>query len=101
MDQSEKSKCIITSAMKELSYSVYTTLDEYYKGEFNGGEIVTLDSQNNGVGIPMETSRFQNFTKDDYKNNRKINSGKVKIKDEKEVDSLKTFELKKVKIISN
>ncbi|CAI3206408.1 BMP family ABC transporter substrate-binding protein [Clostridium neonatale] len=102
VDQSEKSKCIITSAMKELSYSVYTTLDEYYKGEFNGGEIVTLDSQNNGVGIPMETSRFQNFTKDDYKKIiEKINSGKVKIKDEKEVDSLKTFELKKVKIISN
>ncbi len=44
----------------------------------------------------METSRFQNFTKDDYKKIiEKINSGKVKIKDEKEVDSLKTFELKK------
>lgn len=99
VDQSKESKCIITSAMKELSYSVYNTLDEYYKGEFSGGEIVTLDSKNNGVGIPMESSRFQSFTKDDYKKIiEKINSGEIDIKDDKDVSLPEKFKPKKIKL---
>lgn len=66
VDQSPESETVITSAMKELGISVYMGLEGFYAGEFKGGVIETLDITVDGVGLPMETSRFEVFTDADY-----------------------------------
>lgn len=66
VDQSSESDTVITSAMKNLSKSVYDTIEEYYDGNFEGGESVTLDVTTNSVELPMDTSKFEKFTQEKY-----------------------------------
>jgi len=66
VDQSSESDTVITSAMKMLSISVYDALTDYYAGTFPGGQSVTLDVTVDGVGLPMDTSKFTSFTQADY-----------------------------------
>ncbi|MCL2616685.1 MAG: BMP family ABC transporter substrate-binding protein [Defluviitaleaceae bacterium] len=66
IDQSYDSPTVITSALKELSNSVYDMIDAFYAGNFPGGQILTLGAADNGVGLPMETSRFREFSQEDY-----------------------------------
>lgn len=66
VDQSENSERVLTSAMKDLAASVQQMLDAHYEGEFPGGEILNLTATEDGVGLPMESSRFRNFSESDY-----------------------------------
>lgn len=66
VDQSPESETVITSAMKELSVSVYDGIKAFYDGSFPGGETSVFSASNDGVGLPMETSKFTNFTQEDY-----------------------------------
>lgn len=66
VDQSPESATVITSAMKQLSVSVYDGIKAFYDGTFKGGETSHFDATNNGVGLPMETSKFKTFTQADY-----------------------------------
>ncbi|MCL2811724.1 MAG: BMP family ABC transporter substrate-binding protein [Clostridia bacterium] len=65
-DQSEMSPTILTSALKTLQTSVYMAIAAMYDGEFPGGEIWVMGADNDGVGLPMETSRFATFNQADY-----------------------------------
>ena len=65
-DQSWASPTVVTSALKELSVSVYDMLDAHFNGTFPGGTILNYDAAINGVGLPMATSRFDNFTQEQY-----------------------------------
>lgn len=66
VDQSPESETVITSALKMLSGSVYDGIAAYYNDAFPGGQIVSLNASDNGVGLPMETSKFEKFTQSDY-----------------------------------
>ena len=66
VDQSPESETVITSATKGLAPSVVQTLTKFYAGEFPGGETLVLDASNDGVSLPMETSKFETFTQEDY-----------------------------------
>lgn len=66
VDQSGESATVITSAMKNLSKSVYDALTEYYAGNFAGGVSVTLDASTDNVQLPMATSKFEKFTQEKY-----------------------------------
>ncbi|MCC8026362.1 MAG: BMP family ABC transporter substrate-binding protein [Clostridium sp.] len=66
VDQSSESETVITSAMKNLGDSVYDAIDGYYKGSFEGGKSVTLDAKENGIMLPMETSKFKVFNQEKY-----------------------------------
>lgn len=66
VDQSSESDTVITSAMKLLSKSVYDGIADFYNGAFPGGQVETLDAASEGVGLPMETSKFTTFTQQDY-----------------------------------
>lgn len=66
VDQSSESDTVITSSMKMLSNSVYTAITEAYDGTFAGGKTTTFDAANDGVGLPMDTSKFNTFTQEDY-----------------------------------
>jgi basic membrane protein A len=66
VDQSGESPTVITSAMKGLQASVYACIAEYYAGKFPGGQTLVFSAENKGVGIPMQSSKFQTFKQDDY-----------------------------------
>jgi len=65
-DQHGASPTVITSALKELSTSVYDMIAAHFDGTFPGGQILRYDAAVNGIGLPMATSRFENFTQDQY-----------------------------------
>lgn len=66
IDWSEESESVVTSAMKDLSGTVYQMLDKAYTGTFPGGQNIIMDASNNGVELPMETSRFNTFNQENY-----------------------------------
>ncbi|MCL1812304.1 MAG: BMP family ABC transporter substrate-binding protein [Treponema sp.] len=66
VDQSGESPTVITSAMKGLRPSVYSCISDYYYGSFPGGETLVFSAANEGVGLPMGTSKFENFSDFDY-----------------------------------
>lgn len=66
VDQSTESESVITSSMKNLKKSVYDALADYYAGSFPGGTSVSLNASDEGVQLPMETSKFTKFEQADY-----------------------------------
>jgi basic membrane protein A len=66
VDQSQESEAIITSAMKNISAAVYQGIEAYYTDSFQGGTAQIFSAGNNGIGIPMKTSKFISFSKSDY-----------------------------------
>lgn len=66
VDQAVESETVITSATKSLSNAVYNVLDDYYNGRFVGGVCDTYTAKENGVMLPMSTSRFEKFSQEDY-----------------------------------
>lgn len=66
VDQSGESETVITSAMKNLGDSVYNAIASYYDGSFEGGQSVTLSAKDDGVELPMGTSKFKVFTQEMY-----------------------------------
>ena len=89
VDQSGESPTVITSAMKNLGDSVYNALDNYYKGSFEGGKKLTLTARENGVELPMDTSKFTKFTKEDYdKLYKGLQDGLIEVKGDSEAKDL-------------
>lgn len=66
VDQSGESDTVITSSMKMLQKSVYDAITAYYADSFPGGQQVVLGADVQGVGLPMEASKFEKFTQADY-----------------------------------
>ena len=66
VDQSDESDTVVTSAMKQLSVSVYDGVRDFYAGSFPGGKTSIFSAKNDGIGLPMETSKFTKFTQADY-----------------------------------
>lgn len=66
MDQSKESETVITSATKNLGAAAGRTLEQFYAGDFPGGQSIIMGVQNSAVGLCIETSRFQTFSKQDY-----------------------------------
>jgi len=66
VDQSGESVSVITSAMKGLQASVYDCISDFYAGRFPGGQTLVFKASNDGVGLPMETSKFRSFNMNDY-----------------------------------
>ncbi len=67
VDQSAESDRVLTSATKALAESVQQALAAHYDDDaFPGGETWYLGAADDGVALPMETSRFTDFTQADY-----------------------------------
>ena len=90
VDQSNESDTVITSAYKQLAVSVQNTLAAIYDESFDdvdndkvlyrGGANVVLGATEDATGLPMGTSRFTNFSNDDYKAvYKKIVDGEITI----------------------
>ena len=99
VDQAQVDGSIITSAMKKLDQSVYQALTRYGEGTFKGGKAENLDVTQDGVGLPMESSRFSRFTKEDYEAiYKKLVSGEVTVDDHTAAETVDKLNLKKVKV---
>lgn len=68
VDQSGESETVITSAMKNLGKSVYDGIAGYYDGNFEGGQSINLTAKEDGIELPMDTSKFTVFTQEIYDN---------------------------------
>lgn len=66
VDQSVESDTVVTSALKGLRASVYACVKAYKEGNFPGGQTQVFSAANDGVGLPMDTSKFESFTQADY-----------------------------------
>ena len=71
--------------MKLLKESVKDQLDAYKKDEFKGGEALVLGAKEGRIGLPMKTSQFKKFKKDDYKKiYKKLADGEMEIPNDKD-----------------
>ncbi|MBO5931590.1 MAG: BMP family ABC transporter substrate-binding protein [Clostridia bacterium] len=69
VDQSYASELVITSAVKGLKESVQQVLGQYYANKWDAelaGKTQNLGAAENATGLPIATSRFANFTADQY-----------------------------------
>lgn len=91
VDQSSESDTVITSAYKQLGVAVKSALASIYSGDFDkvdddtilfrGGQNIVLGADNDAVGLPLSSSKFDTFTEDDYKAvYAKIVDGTIQIK---------------------
>lgn len=66
VDRSTSSDAVLTSAVKGVSASVYSTLAQIYAGTFEGGQNIRFDAKSGGVALAMESARFKTFAQADY-----------------------------------
>jgi len=66
IDQADQSPTVVTSALKGLEASVYSIISDFFADNFPGGQAKIFNAALDGVGLPMATSRFENFTQADY-----------------------------------
>lgn len=99
VDQSAESASVVTSALKQLSVSVYDGIVAFYDNKFPGGKSVTLDATTNAIGLPMSTSKFNKFTQADYDAiYAKLVSGDVKPSTNEAAPAVTDLKLEKVKV---
>lgn len=101
VDQSVESDTVITSAMKKLNDSVYNAVASYYDKSFEGGKSITLSAADDGVQLPMETSKFEKFTKEEYeKVYSGLKDGSIKIANDTAAKDAKDLPTSVVKVES-
>ena len=66
VDQSNISDSVLTSAMKALAVATQDGLQAWLDGTWEGGRTVYMNAANDGVALPMDTSRFTTFDKAAY-----------------------------------
>lgn len=90
VDQSNLSDAVVTSALKDLTGSVYDGVKAFYDGTFQGGQSVVLTAADHRVGLPEDLSSFETFNKEMYDSiYAKLVSGEiVVIKDSSKVVDL-------------
>ena len=66
IDQADQSDTVLTSALKELGNAVKQALQDYLDDDFVGGTTIRKGAENDGVGLPMDSSRFDTFTTAQY-----------------------------------
>jgi len=66
VDQAGDGAVVVTSAVKGLATSVNDMLNDFVNGTWRGGRQLMFNAAVNGIGLPMESSRLQNFTQAQY-----------------------------------
>lgn len=59
---SDGSSIILTSAIKRIDNAAYDKIDDLVNGKFVGGEVITMDAKNNGIGLPEENPNLSEAT---------------------------------------
>ncbi|MDO4552598.1 MAG: BMP family ABC transporter substrate-binding protein [Bacillota bacterium] len=100
-DQSQDSEMVITSALKGLDVAVTDMLEAFYNDEFPYGESLLYTAAEGGVGLSLETSRFNNFTRDVYDSvYTSLTIGEIEIMASEDAESVMELELPNVTVVS-
>ena len=71
---------ILTSSMKRLNVAVKTQLENWLNGEFEGGQVITMDYMQDGVGLPIENPNLTEATMETLKEvGKALGNGTVKV----------------------
>ncbi|WP_069997240.1 BMP family lipoprotein [Cellulosilyticum sp. I15G10I2] len=62
LDEKTGKSIILTSAMKYIDVAAYDMIKAETEGTFPGGEILTFDAKNNGIGIPETNPNLSSDT---------------------------------------
>lgn len=82
VDQSKKSDTVVTSALKGVGMATQLMLDKIYSEEWNeiGGKLTTLGAEHDAVGLPTDSWKLDNFSKEDYKKlYEKLKDGDIEV----------------------
>ena len=60
--KSDGTSVILTSAVKKIDAAAYQMIEAELKGNFPGGQIITFDAKNDGIGIPAENPNLSDST---------------------------------------
>lgn len=53
---------ILTSAIKRIDNAAYDSIEAFVNGNFPGGQVITMDSKTNGVGLPENNPNLSEDT---------------------------------------
>ncbi|MFT4413624.1 BMP family lipoprotein [Fredinandcohnia humi] len=82
-DKANNKSVILTSAMKKLAHATQELIKAELDGKFPGGETLTYDVKNDGVGIPEENPNLSEDTVSKVKEiYEKIKSDEIKVSSE-------------------
>jgi len=74
---------ILTSAMKKIDHAAFDMIQDELDGKFQGGETLTFDAKNDGVGIPEKNPNLSDDTASKVKEVfEKVKSGEIEVKAE-------------------
>ena len=89
-DQSGLSQTVVTSAQKEIGVVINDMLENYVDGKYVGGTAFNYTAANGGVSLQMDNAKFSSFSNKDYeKLFNKLAAGKIELKKDTSVDSVK------------
>ncbi|HEY8344621.1 MAG TPA: BMP family ABC transporter substrate-binding protein [Bacillota bacterium] len=81
--EGEKS-VILTSAMKQISTATFDVIKAEKEGKFPGGQILTFDAKNDGIGIPAENPNLSDEVEEQVAEiYEKMKSGEIIVADER------------------
>lgn len=82
-DEANNKSVVLTSAVKKIDQAAYDMIKANLDGTFPGGETLTFDAKNDGVGIPAENPNLSEETVNTVKEVfEKIKSGEVVVSTE-------------------
>ena len=61
-DEANNKSVVLTSAVKKIDQAAYEMIKANLEGNFPGGETLTFDAKNDGVGIPAENPNLSEET---------------------------------------
>ena len=74
---------ILTSAVKKVEKAAYDMIEAELNGNFPGGQTLTLNAANGGVGIPSENPNLSDSTVEKVKEVLEaIKNGEIEVKEE-------------------
>lgn len=100
MDRSKESKTILASAVKGIKHSVQLSLADCYDGQLLSGSNLIFSADQQGVMLPMKTSKFKTFNQTDYEEIfARLAAGEIEIRKDTDAGGPQDLQLVKVKII--
>ncbi|WP_010282301.1 BMP family lipoprotein [Bacillus timonensis] len=82
-DEANNKSVILTSAMKKITHATEEIIKQELDGKFPGGQTLTYDATNDGVGLPDENPNLSDETVNKVKEVfEKIKSGEIKVSGE-------------------
>lgn len=94
VDKSGESETVLTSAIKAFDTAIEFSLQQHFDGDFKGGKTYRLTVEESGVGLPLDSSDFEDFSKDEYSEvYERLQDKILKVKNSKQI-ALKQIDLK-------